>query len=93
MSFHGRFSARVVQAHYNNGRVVVRPSRLLNMHTATVSPDVRLAVRWLLCRPVGDTRWPAAELPSGGDGTDPVEISTGEQSTERIAPGRPVTVA
>ncbi|KPM37801.1 hypothetical protein AK830_g8752 [Neonectria ditissima] len=62
VSFHGRYSARILQAYFQNGKIVVRPSRLINLHTRTISSEVRLVIRWLISRPVGDTRVPLLAL-------------------------------
>ncbi|WAO96741.1 Hypothetical protein NCS54_01442500 [Fusarium falciforme] len=42
VSFHGRFSARITQAYFQNGKVVVRPSRLIDLHTPVMSTEVGL---------------------------------------------------
>ncbi|EEU39854.1 uncharacterized protein NECHADRAFT_79494 [Fusarium vanettenii 77-13-4] len=63
VSFHARFSARIIQAYFQNGKVVIRPSRLINLHTRTVSTEVKLVIRWLNSRPVGDTRLPVQAVP------------------------------
>ncbi|KAI8671662.1 hypothetical protein NCS57_00642000 [Fusarium keratoplasticum] len=63
VSFHARFSARIIQAYFQNGKVVIRPSRLINLHTRTISPEVKLVIRWLNSRPVGDTRLPVQAVP------------------------------
>lgn len=63
VSFHARFSARIIQGYFQNGKVVIRPSRLINLHTRTVSPEVKLVIRWLNSRPVGDTRLPVQAVP------------------------------
>ncbi|POR38229.1 Uncharacterized protein TPAR_01572 [Tolypocladium paradoxum] len=68
ISFHGRFSARVVQAYYHNGRLVVRASRLVNLHVPTLSPDICLLARWVNARPVGNTRRADAETPAEDEG-------------------------
>lgn len=47
LSFHNIFSARVIQAHVDNGRLVVRSPRLLKLHSATLPTDAKLAIRWL----------------------------------------------
>lgn len=78
VSFHDRYSARILQAHLENGRMVVRPSRLLNMHTAKLSADAKLAIRWLNCRPVGETRYPILKLPSQQD-EGQVEVETSQE--------------
>ncbi|KAF4466904.1 hypothetical protein FALBO_6232 [Fusarium albosuccineum] len=70
MSFHGRFSARVIQAYFHNGRIVIRSSRLVNLYTRVVSPEVRLLIRWLNSRAVGDTRLPVPEEQSFRDPVD-----------------------
>ncbi|KPM45735.1 hypothetical protein AK830_g763 [Neonectria ditissima] len=76
VSFHGRFSARIVQAYFENGRIVVRPSRLINLHTRVVSPEVRLLARWLNSRPVGNTRLPVSEYKPVDDNSSlPVEVT------------------
>ena len=94
LSFHGRFSARILQVHYENKRIVVRPSRLLNMYTTSPSADVRLAIRWLLCKPVGDTRRSAPPPPDKYNETGPAEVWTEqEESPEQVLPMRPITVA
>lgn len=62
VSFHARYSARILQAYLQNGKVVIRPSRLINLHTRTISPEVHLVIRWLNSRPVGDTRLPVGSL-------------------------------
>ncbi|CAH0019857.1 unnamed protein product [Clonostachys rhizophaga] len=56
ISFHSRFTARIVQAHLENGQVVLRLSRLLNLHTAKRPVDGKIIIKWLGCRPMGDTR-------------------------------------
>ncbi|RSM14705.1 hypothetical protein CDV31_005287 [Fusarium ambrosium] len=56
IGFHGRFSARITQAYVENDIVIVRPSRLIDIDTPVISPEVRLIIRWLNSRPVGDTR-------------------------------------
>lgn len=63
VSFHARFSARIIQAYFQNGKVVIRPSRLINLHTRAVSTEVKLVIRWLNSRPVGDTRLPVQAVP------------------------------
>ncbi|PNY26220.1 Uncharacterized protein TCAP_03850 [Tolypocladium capitatum] len=84
ISFHGRFSARVVQAYYQNGRLVVRPSRLLNLHTPTMSPDVRLLARWLNARPIGNTRQADAETPAEDEGGLVCGLDDADQLHETI---------
>ncbi|KAI8677366.1 hypothetical protein NCS56_00626500 [Fusarium sp. Ph1] len=63
VSFHARFSACIIQIYFQNGKVVIRPSRLINLHTRTVSPEIKLVIRWLNSRPVGDTRLPVQAVP------------------------------
>lgn len=75
MSFHSMFSARIIQAHVEKGKLVVRPSRIMNLFTATMPPDAKLAIRWLNARPIGDTRFPAVPL-------DPAEREEGQQGLE-----------
>ncbi|KAM0426033.1 hypothetical protein ACHAPT_008664 [Fusarium lateritium] len=61
ISFHARYSARITQAYFQNGKVLIRPSRLVNFYTPILSPEVRLVIRWLNSRPVGETRLPIPE--------------------------------
>ncbi|KAK7426110.1 hypothetical protein QQZ08_007420 [Neonectria magnoliae] len=76
VSFHARFSARVLQAYFQNGKIVIRPSRLINLHTRTISPEVRLVIRWLNSRPVGDTHLPLGVLEKfDEEAASPVEVS------------------
>ncbi|KAH7329584.1 hypothetical protein B0I35DRAFT_47676 [Stachybotrys elegans] len=78
ISFHGRFSARVVQVSIENGVFTVRPSRLLNLHVTDITPDVRLALRWYNCLPVGDTRYPISTVENldPDDGSEEIEITS-----------------
>ncbi|EEU41736.1 uncharacterized protein NECHADRAFT_87757 [Fusarium vanettenii 77-13-4] len=69
VSFHGRFSARITQAYFQNAKVVVRPSRLIDLHTPVMSTDVGLVIRWLNSRAVGETRLP---IPEAEQFDDPV---------------------
>ncbi|VUC32695.1 unnamed protein product [Clonostachys rosea] len=55
VGFHSRFTARIVQAHLENGQVVLRLSRLLNLHTAKHPVDGKIIIKWLGCRPMGET--------------------------------------
>ncbi|POR31983.1 Uncharacterized protein TPAR_07793 [Tolypocladium paradoxum] len=85
-SFHGRFSARIMQAYLQNGRMVVRPSRLLNFHTRVASYDVKLMIRWLNCSPVGDTRWASFDLSLPKDrGATEVEFDRDNPPTHAIS--------
>ncbi|KAJ4318270.1 hypothetical protein N0V84_006942 [Fusarium piperis] len=61
IGFHGQFTARITQAYFEDGKVVIRPSRLIDMNTPVVSPEARLVIRWLNCVPVGDTRFSTPE--------------------------------
>ena len=81
---HSRFSSRIVQAYFYNGKMIIRPSRLLNMHTRTVSPDVCLAIRWLNACPVGDTRWPISDPAKLGD--DEAALKFKKQATRPEQP-------
>ncbi|UPK89953.1 hypothetical protein LCI18_000888 [Fusarium solani-melongenae] len=75
VNFPSRFSARILQAYFQNGKVVIRPSRLINLYTRTISPEVRLVIRWLNSRPVGDTRKPIPATEQLDDNaTLPVEV-------------------
>ncbi|KAF5023563.1 hypothetical protein F66182_4376 [Fusarium sp. NRRL 66182] len=75
VSFHGRFSARVIQAYFQHGQLIVRPSRLINLHTRVISSEVKLVIRWLNSRAVGDTRLPAAEdKASSEEGSVSIEV-------------------
>ncbi|CAH0046572.1 unnamed protein product [Clonostachys solani] len=56
VSFHSRFTARIVQAHLEHGQVVLRLSRLLNLHTAKLPVDGKIIIKWLGSRPMGETR-------------------------------------
>jgi hypothetical protein len=87
VSFHGRFSARLVQACVENGRFIVRPSRLLNMHVATITHDVRLALQWLNCRPVGDTRFPTKknETFDKEGGVEGIRVGLSQIKCEQLA--------
>lgn len=69
VSFHGRFSARITQAYFQNGKVVIRPSRLIDLHTPVMSTEVGLVIRWLNSRAVGETRLP---IPEAEQFDDPV---------------------
>jgi hypothetical protein len=64
VSFPARFSARIIQACFQNGKVVIRPSRLINLYTRTVSPEVKLVIWWLNSRPVGGTRLLVRAVPN-----------------------------
>ena len=93
MSFHGRFSARIVQVHYDNERLIVRPSRLLNIYTTFPSADVKLAIRWLMSWPIGDTRRPPSPPPDKYNDAGPAEVWTEQEASEEVLPLRPITVA
>lgn len=87
ISFHGRFSARLVQGCVENGRFIVRPSRILNMHVATITDDVRLVLQWMNCRPVGDTRFPTKEneLVDKEDSVEDVRVGFPQIKCEQLA--------
>ncbi|KAM5353708.1 hypothetical protein ACJ41O_000358 [Fusarium nematophilum] len=75
VSFHGRFSARVIQAYFQNGRMVLRLSRLVDLYTRVISPEVRLITRWLNSKPIGDTRLPVSEeKPRDNNASSPIEV-------------------
>ncbi|KAH7253023.1 hypothetical protein B0J15DRAFT_559999 [Fusarium solani] len=69
VSFHGRFSARITQAYFQNGKVVVRPSRLIDLQTPVMSTEVGLVIRWLNSRAVGET---CLSIPEAEQFDDPV---------------------
>ncbi|KAI8712005.1 hypothetical protein NCS52_01465600 [Fusarium sp. LHS14.1] len=81
ISFHGRFSARITQAYVQNDKVIVRPSRLINLHTPVISPEVRLVIRWLNSRPVGNTRFPISKAEQFDD---PVAIKVETKDLESV---------
>lgn len=81
-SSHGRFSARITQAYFENGNVIVRPSRLVNIDTPDISSEVRLIIRWLNSRPVGDTRSPT---PKSEQRSGLVSTPVGDTETRSMA--------
>ncbi|KAI8651686.1 hypothetical protein NCS55_01414500 [Fusarium keratoplasticum] len=81
-SFHGRFSARITQAYFENGNVIVRPSRLVNIDTPDISSEVRLIIRWLNSRPVGDTHSPT---PKSEQRSGLVSTPVGDTETRSMA--------
>ncbi|KJZ76694.1 hypothetical protein HIM_04030 [Hirsutella minnesotensis 3608] len=83
VSFHARFSARVLQVHLESGHMVVRASRLLDLHAGHGSQDFARVVRWLDCRPMGDTRWECADSTWQQD--EPVAASSEKREPPRHA--------
>ncbi|KAJ4312116.1 hypothetical protein N0V84_010094 [Fusarium piperis] len=61
IGFHSRISARITQAYFQNGQLVLRPSRLINLHTPVMSTEVGLVTRWLNSRAIGETCLPVPE--------------------------------
>lgn len=64
MSFYGRFNARIIQAYLHNDGVFVRTSRLLDLNTSKVTPEVKLVLRWMNCRPTGETLCQPVSVPN-----------------------------
>ncbi|CAG9996879.1 unnamed protein product [Clonostachys byssicola] len=56
ISFQSRFTARIVQGHLENGQIVLRLSRLLDMHTPGLPPDGRIIIQWMRSQPMAETR-------------------------------------
>ncbi|EAQ83360.1 predicted protein [Chaetomium globosum CBS 148.51] len=58
--------ARITQAHFDSKRqkLVLRQSRHLDLSGPEPTPDAFLLLRWIACRPAGETEYPE----EGGDG-------------------------
>lgn len=68
ISVHGRYSARILQAHVDTKqRFVIRASRLIKLTTLVVNSEVELLLRWQNPRPIGETQ----QQPSDDDSVLP----------------------
>ncbi|KAJ4324545.1 hypothetical protein N0V84_003824 [Fusarium piperis] len=74
----------IYPAYFQNGKVVVRPSRLINLYTTVITPEVRLVIRWLNSRAVGETRLPISEAEQSDD-LVPVEVVADEKGVSSEA--------
>ena len=56
ISFAG-FKVRIFQAYFENGRMKIQKSNIINFEDGENVEGLKTLIRWKYCQPVGDTRW------------------------------------
>lgn len=54
--YHDR-GARITQAHWDDNHLIIRQSRVLDLHASEPTDDAYLLVRWIACTPIGETKY------------------------------------